>query len=136
MTTRSLVISALGVAFIGAGINHFLHPRSYLTMMPDWVPAPEAVNQVAGAAEVAGGLGLLVPALRRPAGVGLLALLGAVFPANVQVARFGWPGVRVPSWALWARLPLQPVLMGVVWWAAIRRATPRPPMSESARATL
>ncbi len=124
MTTtslRKLTIGTLGLAFIGAGINHFLNPRPYLTMMPPWVPDPEKTNLLAGAAEVAGGLGLLVPALRRPAGIGLLALLAAVFPANVQVARHGWPGMDIPNWALWARLPAQPVLMGVVWWAAVRR---------------
>jgi uncharacterized membrane protein len=119
---RTFTLGALGVAFIGAGLNHFLHPRPYLTMMPPWVPDPETTNLVAGAAEMAGGIGLLVPPLRRPASVGLLALLVAVFPANVQVARHGWPGVDLPRWTLWARLPVQPVLMGVVWWAAVRRA--------------
>lgn len=135
MKTRSFVLGAVGISFVGAGLNHFLHPRPYLTMMPPWVPAPEVMNKVAGAAEIAGGLGLLVPALRRPAGIGLLALLTAVFPANVQVARHGWPGVNMPTWALWARLPVQPLLMGIVWWAAVRDATCQQPASAFSPAT-
>ncbi|GAA5438771.1 hypothetical protein ACFQDE_05985 [Deinococcus caeni] len=70
-------------------------------------------------AEVLGGLGLLHPATRPAARWGLLALLLAVFPANVAMAqspeRFGLPG-----WALWARLPLQPLLMWAVWRACGR----------------
>ena len=121
MKLRTFTLGALALGFIGAGINHFVHPRPYLTMMPPWVPDPEKTNLAAGVAEIAGGVGLLVPPLRRPAGWGLLALLVAVFPANVQVARHGWPGVKLPPWTLWARLPVQPVLLAVVWWAAVRR---------------
>ena len=121
MQPRRLVLGALALGFIAGVINHFLNPRPYLTMMPPWVPDPPAANAAAGVAEIAGGVGLLVPPLRRPAGLGLLALLAAVFPANVHVARHGWPGVRLPKWALWARLPVQPVLLAAVWWAAVRQ---------------
>ncbi len=134
MKLRTFALGALALGFIGAGLNHFLHPRPYLTMMPPWVPAHKQANLVAGAAEIAGGLGLLVPALRRPAGWGLLALLVAVFPANLQVARHGWPGTRFPAWALWARLPVQPLLLAVVWWAAVRPPLPAEPAPSEAAA--
>ena len=131
MKLRTLTLGALALGFIGAGINHFVHPRPYLTMMPPWVLNPETTNLVAGAAEIAGGVGLLVPQLRRSAGWGLLALLVAVFPANVQVAQHGWPGTQIPTWALWARLPVQPLLMAVVWWAAVKRRESGPaPLTE------
>ncbi|MBC7447361.1 MAG: DoxX family protein [Hymenobacteraceae bacterium] len=121
MTLRTFTLGTLALGFVAAGLNHFLTPRPYLAMMPPWVPEPQKVNLVAGAAEIAGGVGLLIPALRRTAGWGLLVLLVAVFPANVQAARHGWPGMHVPAWALWARLPVQPLLLAVVWWAAMRR---------------
>ena len=120
MNLRTITLGTLALGFIGAGVNHFVHPRPYLTMMPPWVPDPATANALAGAAEVAGGVGLLIPRLRRPAGWGLLVLLVAVFPANVQVARHGWPGTNIPAWALWARLPVQPLLLAVVWWAAVK----------------
>lgn len=121
MNARTLSLGALALGFVGAGLNHFLNPRPYLMMMPPWVPAPQAAVDISGAAEIAGGIGLLIPPLRRPAALGLLTLLVAVFPANVQVARHGWPGTNVPQWALWARLPMQPLLMWWVWRAAVRK---------------
>ena len=58
-----------------------------------------------------GGLGVLAPRTRRPAGVWLIALLAAVFPANLYMAREPERFERVPRWALYARLPLQPLMM-------------------------
>jgi uncharacterized membrane protein len=72
---------------------------------------------ISGACEIAGGLGLLVPRVRQAAGVGLIALLIAVFPANIQMlldAR-AEGAVRWMQVLLWLRLPLQPLLMGWVW---------------------
>jgi uncharacterized membrane protein len=114
---RALGLGTLAVFFVGAGLNHFLHPKPYLAMMPPYLPAPEALNAVSGVAEIAGGLGLLMPKVRKPAGWGLMALLVAVFPANLHVALNGWEGTHIPRWVLWARLPLQPVLMAWVYRA-------------------
>ena len=105
--------------FIVAGVNHFLNPAPYLAMMPPWVPWPEVLDKIAGAAEVAGGIGLSVKRFRRAAAWGLLALLVAVFPANLQVALYGWPGVKIAPWVLWARLPVQLVFGAVVWWVGL-----------------
>ena len=69
---------------------------------------------MSGIAEIAGGLGVLLPATRRPAGVGLVALLAAVFPANLHMARSPERFARIPRWALLGRLGLQPLMM---WWA-------------------
>ncbi|MCX6953095.1 MAG: DoxX family protein [Verrucomicrobia bacterium] len=108
--------------FIAAGANHFRTPGIYLGMMPSWLPWPEAMNAVSGAAEILGGIGLLVPWVwaRRLAGWGLLALLVAVFPANVHVALQGkMPGTDFSPVVLWWRLPFQAVFMGWVWWVAL-----------------
>lgn len=86
-------------------------------MMPPWLPFPVAANFVSGAAEIVGGIGVLIPRLRRIAGWGLIALLIAVFPANVQVALHGWPGVSIPAWILWARLPLQFPLLAWLYFS-------------------
>lgn len=99
--------------FILAGTNHFLNPKPYLAMMPAYLPWPAGLVAWSGVAEFLGGLGVLVPALRGFAGWGLIALLVAVFPANLNAALHGWPGYPIPPWILWARLPLQPVL---IWW--------------------
>ena len=106
----------LGAFMTLAGLNHFLSPDVYVGMMPAVLPAPLALVYVSGVAEMAGGIGLLFRSTRKLAAWGLIALFVAVFPANINMAVNGLPLGHhvVPSWALWARLPLQLVLIA---WA-------------------
>jgi uncharacterized membrane protein len=76
--------------------------------------------RISGIAEIAGGVGVLLPRTRRLAGLGLIALLGAVFPANLHMARNPERFRRIPRWALYARLPLQPLMMRWAWRATRR----------------
>jgi uncharacterized membrane protein len=91
-------------------------------MMPNALPAHAALVYVSGAAEILGGLGLVPRATRRLAGWGLIALFVAVFPANINMAVHHLPlgGHPVPTWALWARLPLQIVLVAWAYWCGVR----------------
>ena len=117
----------LATFFVAAGANHFRTPEIYLGMMPPWLPWPAALQAVAGAAEILGGIGLLVPRTRRAAGWGLIALLVAIFPANLHVALAGrMPGFDFSPLTLWLRLPFQAVFIAWVWWVAIfsRRLAP------------
>lgn len=112
-----LVLSTL---FAAAGTTHFLRPEPFDHIVPPWVPlTPRAATLVSGAAELAGAAGLLLPATRPAARVGLLALLVAVFPANVHMALHA-TDFAVPAWVAWTRLPLQPLLMWLVWRAGRR----------------
>ncbi|GAA3937740.1 DoxX family protein [Hymenobacter algoricola] len=122
---KTLSRYVLALLFIGAGITHFVAPASFLRIVPPYLPAPLLLVYLSGAAELAGGLGLLLPATRRRASWGLLALLVAVFPANVYMLQTHGAGLPVPLWALWLRLPLQLVLMAWVWWAG-QEAAGRP----------
>jgi len=103
--------------FVIGGALHFILPDAYIAMMPSWLPAHAALVAISGVAEIAGGLGLILPATRRLAAWGLIALLVAVFPANVNVAVHHLPlaGHDIPAWALWARLPLQAALVAWVY---------------------
>lgn len=120
---RAAALVVLAVVFVGAGVAHFARPRMFEAIvprwLPGWLPSPRALVVVSGVAEVMGGVGLLVPGLRVAAAWGLAALLVAVFPANVEMAR-DWPrfSALAPRWALLARLPLQAVLIAAVLWAA------------------
>jgi uncharacterized membrane protein len=105
---------ALAAFFIGAGVNHFVIPGAYKRIVPPGMGDPETLVRVSGVAEVAGGVGVLLPRTRRLAGFGLIALLAAVFPANLHMARNPSQFKKIPGWALYARLPLQPLMM---WWA-------------------
>jgi uncharacterized membrane protein len=118
---RSLSRLALANLFIAAGVNHFLMPRAYeRTVPPALRPNAKRIVQVSGVAEIAGGVGVLLPFTRRLSGLSLIALLAAVFPANLHMARAPERFRGIPPWALYARLPLQPLMM--LWaWRATRR---------------
>jgi uncharacterized membrane protein len=108
--------------FTFAGAMHFAIPRGYEAMMPPSLPYHREAVLVSGLAEIAGGAAVLTPRTRRFARWWLLALLAAVFPANVHMAVNpeqveGLDLNKVPRWALWARLPLQPLCMLWVWRA-------------------
>jgi uncharacterized membrane protein len=106
----------LGVLFMVAGTLHFVAPQLYLRIMPPYLPQPLLLVYVSGAAEVLGGLGLLIAKTRRAAAWGLVALLIAVWPANLYMAMQhpAQPRVMGQNWALWLRLPLQ---LPLIYWA-------------------
>jgi uncharacterized membrane protein len=117
---KNLLRWLLAAFFLLAGANHFRSPEIYLGMMPPWLPAPGWMNIISGAAEIVGGVGLLVPRTRRLAGWGLIALLIAVFPANLHVALQGhMPGTDFSPALLWARLPFQALFIAAVAWVAL-----------------
>ena len=110
----------LSAFFIFSGLNHFRMPAIYVSMIPPWLPMPQVLNAVAGTCEVLGGIGVLVPRLRIAAGWGLIALLVAVFPANLHVALMGhMPGFAFSTLTLWLRLPFQGVLIAWVAWVTL-----------------
>lgn len=112
---------ACGPFFVLAGVMHFLRPAMYRRIVPPYLPAPDALVYLSGAAEAAGGLGLMLPASRRRAMWWLVATLLAVFPANVHMARHPEQYPRIPGGgrALRLRLPLQAVF--VIWVLAAGR---------------
>jgi uncharacterized membrane protein len=111
---------ALAAIFVVAGVLHFAIVETYVRMMPPYLPWPRGLVLASGVCQVAGGVGLCVPRLRRAAGWGLVLLLVAVWPANWQM----YADARasgVPAWRetlLMLRLPLQLVLIFWVWKAA------------------
>ena len=106
----------LALFFVGAGVNHFVATGFYLRMMPPYVPFHLAMVQVSGVAEIGLGVLLLVPRWSAAAAWGLIALLVAVFPANIQMALHPQTFPEFSSRALWLRLPLQVVLIAWVFW--------------------
>jgi uncharacterized membrane protein len=123
MTTIKASRAALAAFFSFAGTMHFVRPRPYEAIVPPPFPKKEAVT-ISGVAEIAGGLAVLHPATRRLGRWWLIALLLAVFPANVFMAvspeKVHGLGNKIPRWALLARLPLQPLAMLWVWRATER----------------
>ncbi len=108
-----------GLLFISTGIMHFTAAAGFRAIVPPQLGHADAVVAVSGVAELAGGIGLLIPATRGAAGIGLIALLAAVWPANIYMALAAKDFATVaPAWVLWLRVPLQ---IPLVWWVAIAR---------------
>ena len=104
----------MGVLYVVAGMGHFAFTRAYERVMPPYLPAHHALVLLSGAAEIASGLGVLIPGRRRAAAWGLVCLLVAVFPANLWMAQHPELSPGTPPWLLWLRLPLQ---LPLIWWA-------------------
>lgn len=119
MPSRSRAL--LGAVFLAAGTLHFLRPRMYEAIMPDWIPAHRELVYASGVAEMAGGAAVLSERTATGGGWWLIATLVGVFPANVNMAinpdRYG----SIPPWLLWARLPLQGLMIVWVYRVAVRR---------------
>lgn len=113
---RRLARVVLAALYAAVGVVHLKSPEGFLPIMPDWVPAPRAVVIGTGLAEIAGAIGLLIPALRRAAAWGLAAYAVCVFPANIKHAMDGVAvGGTVLGWDYHVpRLAAQPV---IIWWA-------------------
>lgn len=126
-TPKKLMIALKNIAtvlcaifFAFAGWMHFQRPDMYVEIMPEFLPFPLFLVYLSGVCEIAGGIGLLIPRLRKLASYGLIALLIAVFPANINMAvnsiDFG-----LPHQILWWRLPFQFVFIAWVYWCGRSR---------------
>jgi uncharacterized membrane protein len=114
---KRISLWVMALFYLVAGLNHFRDPGFYMQIMPPWIPWHAAMVWLSGVAEVVLGVGLLIPRLRRAAAWGVIALLIAVFPANLHMALndVAVNGEHLPAWALWLRLPLQAVLIAWAW---------------------
>ncbi|MBN2730967.1 MAG: DoxX family protein [Balneolaceae bacterium] len=113
----------IGAVFIFAGAMHFLKPGIFIGIMPDYIPWHKPMVYISGAAELMGGIGVLIPKTQLWAAWGLIVLLFAVFPANIDmtvqaVKHQGWRSLYTIATML--RLPLQFVVMYWVYWACIQ----------------
>lgn len=108
--------------FVFAGIYHFVNPEFYLPLIPDYFPFKPFINIASGVVEIALGLALLLPALRKWAAYGLIALLIAFIPAHIHFIQIGNcipDGLCVPDWVGWLRLiVIHPLLL---WWVYSNR---------------
>ncbi|WP_420128695.1 DoxX family protein [Longimicrobium sp.] len=118
--------------FVFAGMMHFIIPASYVRIMPPWLPWHLELVYLSGVLEMAGGMGLLIPRTRRAAGIGLILLLIAVWPANLQMLLAARAADK-PIWheaLLWIRLPLQ---LPLIWWIWRASRSPEGEISRAAR---
>ncbi len=115
-----------GVFFVVAGANHFVHSAMYVAIMPPYLPWHLPLVYLSGACESILGILLLVERTRTVAAWGLMALLIAVFPANIHMATHPALYPAIPEITLWIRLPLQGLLIAWAWLYTRRASSPTP----------
>jgi uncharacterized membrane protein len=119
--TKTILLWVMAAAYILAGFNHLVNPAFYVNIMPPALPDPERLNVLSGLVEIVLGVYLLEPRTRVYAAWGIIALLIAVFPANLHVAihdvdpSTGEFGAGAGA-AGWIRLPFQGLFILWAWW--------------------
>ena len=116
---KRVLLYVMGGFYVFGGVNHFRDAGFYLPMMPSYLPAHLGLIYASGLAEIVLGVAVLIPRTRRLAAWGIIALLVAVFPANLNMAIYDIPvGGRTEGLGIWnwVRLPMQAVLIAWAWW--------------------
>jgi uncharacterized membrane protein len=121
---------AQSIFYIVGGINHFWHKDFYMHIMPDHYGHPDALVQLSGSAEICGGLGLLAPATRRTSAFGITTMLLAFLDVHQYMLRHAERFPEAPNWVLWARIPLQFVLIAWALHYARSRQKSLPPADQ------
>lgn len=117
---KRFALLLLAMAFMAAGINHYLQPQLYVSIMPPYLPVHLELVYLSGFFEVLGGVGILFVRLRKIAAIGLLLLVVAVFPANLHMALNPQDFAHVaPAWVWYARLPIQLIILVWIYWCGL-----------------
>jgi uncharacterized membrane protein len=116
---RTIAKIFAGPGLVVAGVNHFVMPKSYTAIMPDYLPAHNELVAVSGVAEILSGAAAIHPRTRKLGGVLGISTLLAVFPANVHMALHPERYRKIPPAALYGRLPIQALMIYWVWLATL-----------------
>ena len=130
-TIQAIARCCVGSFFVYVGVLHFATPDIFVAIVPPYLPAALALVYISGVFEILGGIGLFIPKTRRAAAWGLLALLVAVYPANIHmlVNEIYLKNMPHEKWILWVRMPVQFLFaLGVSWTGGI---WPRRPQQDS-----
>ena len=116
LTLKLVLLYLLAAFFILTGLSHFINPSYFLKIMPPYLPWHLFLVYLSGYFEIVLGVMVLIPKSRRVAAWGLIALLIAVFPANIHMALNPELYPEIHPVALWIRLLLQAVLVAWAYW--------------------
>ena len=119
--TKRALLWVMSAFYVLGGVYHLVNPGFYLPMMPPYLPWHRELVFISGVAEIVLGIAVLIPNLRRRAALGIIALLIAVFPANLHIAMNDVPLAGATEGAgiwNWVRLPFQAVFIAWAWWYA------------------
>ncbi|MEV4367135.1 hypothetical protein AB0J71_08700 [Nonomuraea sp. NPDC049637] len=119
-----MVVMTGSAHFVPVGVTFMPNHGDLVRMVPPFVPFPAAVVYLTGVLELAGAIGLVLPATRRAAGICLALLFVGLLPANVYAAVSDVPFAGGAATPLWERIPEQVLYLAAALFAAGRRAVP------------
>ena len=116
---KKISIYIMGLSYVAVGVTHFVMPEFFLKIMPPYLPYHLELIYLSGVFEILLGALLMIRKTQKLAAWGLIALLIAVYPANIYLAFNETPQKALeisPFVASWIRLPMQFVLLGIAYW--------------------
>ena len=113
---KLITIILMAYFYISVGIKHFIDPDWFLQIYPPFLPFGLAAVYISGFFEVLFGAMLLIPKTRYYAGWGLIAVLIAVFPANIYLAYTNGAAMDISAATAWGRLPFQALFIALAYW--------------------
>ena len=117
---RRIGLLTLAIFFVTVGIDHFVHTEFYVSIMPPYIPAHLELVLISGVFEIIGGFSLLWGNVRRLSGLFLMALLIAVYPANIHMAMNPELFPAFDDKFLYVRLVLQFIFLYWVYEVTVR----------------
>lgn len=99
------------------GIAHFIAADFFIMAMPNYLGYHSELVFISGVFEILGAIGILIPQTRLLAGYGLIALIIAVYPANINMALNPEKYTDISEILLYIRLAVQILFVWFVWWA-------------------
>ena len=115
MELKIITLYIMAFFYTFAGISHFLNPKFFLRIVPPYIPMKLTVVYLSGVGEIFLGIALIPEVTRSLAAWGVIALLFAVFPANIYHYTSKGAGMKIPMWLLALRLPIQFLLIAWAW---------------------
>ncbi|NRB36874.1 MAG: DoxX family protein [Pseudomonadales bacterium] len=112
-----LPLLVITLFFLIGGISHFVVADFFILAMPDYLAYHKELVIISGVFEILGAIGILIPQTRLLAGYGLIALIVAVYPANINMALHPEKFKELSELFLYIRLPFQFLFIWFVWWA-------------------
>lgn len=107
----------IALFFFAGGVAHFVMADAFITAMPGYVGYHKELVFISGVFEILGAIGILLPQTRLISAYGLMALIVAVYPANINMALNAGNYKGIPELLLYIRLPLQFLFLWFVWWS-------------------
>ncbi|MBA65438.1 MAG: DoxX family protein [Candidatus Marinimicrobia bacterium] len=113
---KNISVVIMSLFYITVGIDHFIRPGWYLQIVPPILPFKYELVLLSGGFEILLGGLLLYPKFRHVASWGLIALLIAVYPANIYLALTNGSAMDTTPAIAWGRLPIQFIFIGIAYW--------------------